>query len=290
MKKISFLLFISFLFIFSSCERDEFLKGTLDVYLYEMYPNASNLEWEKQDNYYVALFRNEGYYNEAWYDTQGNWYMTATTIPYINLPEAIYASLISAGFSENNLESKINYIKKIRYDFISDRYLINIRQDKPVCYFFTNSGYLFDSNSENHSLAPIVLSEDIKKDLLERYPKNLIYDIVEENENAGNGVIDVMMLTQGAERKMIAKYRNEKWFLTLSRISLEELPSNVRANVEKYIKEQYEDVETVNYLNLFKVYNINYPNTALYYFEIIIQQNTIDLLFDSEGKVIDELE
>jgi hypothetical protein len=250
-----------------------------------MYPSASNLEWKKQNNYYVAMFRNEGCYNEAWYDTQGKWYMTATTIPYINLPEAVQAGLIAAGFPEKNLESKINTIRRIRYDFISERYVINIKQDKNINYFFTHTGFLFDSTADDDSLNPIVLSEKVKGDLSGRYTKNLIYDAKEEKDDAN--LLDVMMLIQNTERKMIVKYQNDEWHMSLIRISMAEIPAVVKQKLDGYIHENYEDTKEWNVIDIYSLFTNEHTEYPLYYFEIVIQQETIGILIDSQGNIID---
>jgi hypothetical protein len=272
--------------LFAACEQDAFLNGALDTYVYKMYPGASNLEWKKQHNYYVAMFRNEGCYNEAWYDTHGKWYMTAITTPYINLPEIIRDGLIAAGFPEKNLETKINTIKRIKYDFISERYVINIKQDKNINYFFTYTGFLFGSTADNDFLNPIVLPEKVKDDLAERYAKNLIYD-AQKPKDTVNDLLDVMMLIQNTEQKMIVKYQNDEWNMSLKRISMAEIPVVVRLKLDEYMREKYENETEWNVLDIYSLLTNQHTEDPLYYFEIIIRQETIGVLIDSEGKLID---
>lgn len=78
---------------FASCSDDDDdginVPAEVENAFRSRYQNATNPKWENKIGYYVADFRQNGIESEAWFDAQGNWYMTETDIQYLGLPQAI---------------------------------------------------------------------------------------------------------------------------------------------------------------------------------------------------------
>ena len=87
----------------TSCDDDDDDRWQPDVQvvsaLEEKYPGVSRAEWDVQTDgtgrYNVADFWYDGVEREAWFDNNGEWFMTESDIRYEQLPQAVRTSLMS---------------------------------------------------------------------------------------------------------------------------------------------------------------------------------------------------
>lgn len=66
--------------VLTGCDDDDDKRTTdvIQLAFNNKYPGAVVHEWEAKNGYMVADFINDGYEAEAWFDPQGQWYMTET--------------------------------------------------------------------------------------------------------------------------------------------------------------------------------------------------------------------
>jgi hypothetical protein len=64
-----------------------------------MYPNATKIEWEQEGIYTVAEFDYKGIESEAWFDSNGKWFVTESDIVYTMLPEEVKAALKASDYA-----------------------------------------------------------------------------------------------------------------------------------------------------------------------------------------------
>lgn len=80
------------LFGFCSCDNDDSVTPDPQARqaFESKYPNATQVEWEKKNNYLIAEFIDNQLDGKAWFDATGRWYMTETELTHTSqLPEAV---------------------------------------------------------------------------------------------------------------------------------------------------------------------------------------------------------
>ena len=117
-----------------------------------MYPNATRVDWEMENGYYVVEFRYDGHETEAWFDTDANWLMTETDYGR-KAPEVIQTYINSSDYKDWRIDD-VDYIE------IKDKeafYVIELEKggmDKDL--FFNASGEFLTEKSGvgNHRYTP----------------------------------------------------------------------------------------------------------------------------------------
>lgn len=79
----------------------------------QKFPNATDVEWDKEGRYYVAEFKSvpETGANrqpcdmEAWFDSRANWKMTVSDVVYSILPAVVKDAFTSGNFGTWNVEN-----------------------------------------------------------------------------------------------------------------------------------------------------------------------------------------
>lgn len=74
------------LFGFCSCDNDDSVTPDPQARqaFESKYPNATQVEWEKKNNYLIAEFIDNQLDGKAWFDATGQWYMTETELTHTN--------------------------------------------------------------------------------------------------------------------------------------------------------------------------------------------------------------
>lgn len=93
-KCIVFALLLSVVLIGTGCNKDDEEKGIIPVEqiskaFAEKYPDAQDVTFEIEGNYYEAEFQNDGRPTTAWFTDQGQWMMEKIKYPFNQLPGAV---------------------------------------------------------------------------------------------------------------------------------------------------------------------------------------------------------
>lgn len=145
--------------------------------LYEIYNDASSLEWQKIDGFWVGEFRysDNSFRAKAWFDQAGKWQMTETTeLTYKLLPEEIIND-----FENNRNCTKENILNIYRVEFadVETRYILEVEKSGSVFFlFYRRKGDLLKIEEDSWTNKPIVIEEGIKKYLAENHETGVIID------------------------------------------------------------------------------------------------------------------
>lgn len=88
-------------FAFQSCDKDDLAhpeSKEVEKTFVEKYPNASQVEWEKKGNYWIADFYFNHQEMEAWFEKNGTWRMTEINIAFDALPEPVKTAFSSGEY------------------------------------------------------------------------------------------------------------------------------------------------------------------------------------------------
>ena len=80
MKRFRFYLLVSLLLTFSVTVFADNLPSKVKTAFKNMYPKASNVEWEQIGGYYTADFVMDHHEIDVWFDTNGEWVMTTNDV------------------------------------------------------------------------------------------------------------------------------------------------------------------------------------------------------------------
>lgn len=97
MKKILFFA-ASIMALFAvGCDKDYTPDASLSATFKQTYPDAVDVEWERERNHLVAEFKLPGISNEceAWFTKSGSWVLTTYKIAYSSLPDTVRNSFES---------------------------------------------------------------------------------------------------------------------------------------------------------------------------------------------------
>lgn len=75
-----------------------------------MYPEATRVEWELENNYYQADFYENGLEKETWFDQNASWVMTKTEYKY-NIPSVVKDALNKNGYASWQIDD-VEFIER----------------------------------------------------------------------------------------------------------------------------------------------------------------------------------
>lgn len=111
MKKYVFMILtLAAALVVASCDKYEDGKPPKDVRseFNRMYPDAWDVEWERQGVYWEVSFetgsRPDGIDHKAWYDVKGDWIQTCTEVFLSQVPQNIKDFLMESEFGSGQFE------------------------------------------------------------------------------------------------------------------------------------------------------------------------------------------
>jgi hypothetical protein len=99
------------------CDDDFTPPAQLSTSFYDTYPNAVDVEWEREHGHIVAEFKLPGVSNdcEAWFKNDGTWVLTTYDIKVSELPEAVLNAFQSEYGAATPIDG-VEYIEKSNGD------------------------------------------------------------------------------------------------------------------------------------------------------------------------------
>ncbi len=110
-----------------------------------LYPNATDINWDKFENDYIAYFENDGNYSEATFDSTGKWLETSTSMEVEQMPDFI------ALYISENIEEAVDYYNNITMTERPDevRYDVSFATESYTVYLvFNEEGDLLSKEIE----------------------------------------------------------------------------------------------------------------------------------------------
>lgn len=115
MKKNLILTLATVFLVMVGCDNNKNVDSVYRTSLETVYPNAKYVEWDYENGYMTAEFRDDGMDVKIWFDDNGNWLCIETNMSFKKLPRNIQDAFNSSDYADWKIED-IDYVK-IRKDF-----------------------------------------------------------------------------------------------------------------------------------------------------------------------------
>ena len=115
MKKNMILTLVTVFLVMVGCDKNKNVDSVYKNSLETVYPNAKYVEWDYDDGYMTAEFRDDGMDVKVWFDDSGSWLRIETNMSFKKLPQSIQDAFNSSDYADWKIED-IDYVK-IRNDF-----------------------------------------------------------------------------------------------------------------------------------------------------------------------------
>ena len=188
----------------------------------EMFPGISRVEWDWEQGYYVAEFREGGREKSVWFDTNGVWMLTETDVPVSELPQAILASIQSGEYAGWRIED-VDYIERRDMEPI---YVVDMELgEQDVDLHYSVDGHLLQAvtDGSNQQMRPEAQGDAIKQAVLAKYPSAKILDIDREA-----GYVEVELWCDNAYFEMILDL-DLNWVQSVYEVFWQQVPDAVKA-------------------------------------------------------------
>lgn len=285
-KKFSFLILsLVAIFFMAACSDDDDDKKApnyqpptaVQTTFKQMFPNATNVIWSEKDDYGMAEFLNNNTQTVAWFNQQGVWYLTETSVATTDIPKVI-SDAIANGDYKNWKVVDASLLE--RRDMIN-AYVIEVTSGNDVeDLYYAEDGYLFDTVDQDHTgnkAEPTPVDETVLAMVKNQYPSAKIVEI-ETGDN-----IEVTLLDNGTYFEYILS-NDYKWIQSEYAVSWADTPQAVKDGLlrDKYGFNELTDTVT-------KVIRPQASGTITLY-RIDMDNNTGDVVvyYNPDGTKVDE--
>lgn len=224
-KKRSLLfLLLTVVLLGTGCNKDEDEKGIVPVEqvskaFAEKYPDAQDVTFEIEGNYYEAEFQNDGRPTTAWFTDQGEWMMEKIKYPFSQLPSAVMNA-----FQQGNYGSWIpDDCYLIRRAGMGTVYKIEVENgNTETDLYYSAYGDLIKAETGNVDDRPIVIPAKVT-DLI-----NLTFQGAEllDMQTGASGI--TLCLMDGQTYKIVRLNSQYAWQSTTWTLSEQQVPEIVR--------------------------------------------------------------
>ena len=213
------------------------------------YPDAKSVNWEREDGYVKADFRDGSEEAEAWFDEQGNWLLTETDLPYNALPAALQESFKAGIYGAWQVDD----VDKLERPDSGTVYVLDVESgEKEVTLHYTESGILLkeygdvitnngnNTNPVEPGHKPTVTPTAIKDEIAKLYPGSTIFEI-----DPDNGGTEVDILHDNIHKEVWFDSSNT-WLYTEWEIRQQAVPQEVLTALNKsYGSYRVEEVHAI---------------------------------------------
>ena len=126
--------------VLSACTNKKAPTAALQSSFKTMFPNAKSAEWESEGSYYVVEFKENRLEKEAWFDSEGVWWMTHTEYER-NPPAVIRNAVQDTQYSDWRIED-VDFVEQRDY---SPFYEVELEKgDVDIDLYYSESGELLE--------------------------------------------------------------------------------------------------------------------------------------------------
>ncbi len=265
-------------FAFTACDDDDDNRIAPDSVVTKafdsLYPNAQRVSWEYEDGFVKAEFYTGRYESEAWFDHQGNWFLTETDIPYESLPEAVKSSFESGTYANWRIED-VDMLERPETGTV---YVIDVESgERDVDLRYMDNGTLINEGNTGNTgdeNRPSTVPSSIREAVLSLYPGATIFEI----DTDRNGT-EVDIWHDNLHKEVWFSANNE-WIMTETDISYQNLPEAVKNSFESgaYSNWRVEDVDMLE----------RPESGTVYIIDVESGERDIDLRYMDNGTLINE--
>ncbi len=262
---------------FCSCDKDDSVQPNPKAQqaFESKYPYATKAEWEKKNNYLTVDFIDEQQNKEAWFDADGQWYMTKTELTSpTQLPDAVRQALANSEYAQWYIDD-IDRLERYQEETV---YVIEVKKGQ-VEYdlFYSSDGILIksqiDQEDDYETYLPdaSVLPDAIRQFIEAQYPDSRIIETEREH-----GQIEVEIIHNNRGKEIVFN-SSHQWLNThydVRRTEVEEVVLTALQN-SIYATYQIDDIE-----------RYETPTGNYYLFELEKGNQEIDLKIDPTGQLL----
>lgn len=258
----------------TSCSDDDNYTPE-DIYIQafeQMYPDASQVEWETKQGFKVADFQLNKKETEAWFDLSAQWIMTETDLRYADLPEAIQTAFKAGEYGSWHVDD-VDRIERLDSEVV---YLLEVESGKQEYdLYFAPDGTLLKVAQEegNTGHQPLSISQKVMDKIRELYPGTTTFL---EFEREG-GYLEVE-IRDGKRVKEVYFDNTETWAFSQWEIHRSEVPEVVMnaLNASEYGKYKMDDVHMFHTID-----------GLFYLFEMEKGKKEYYCMFSADGTAVD---
>ena len=266
------------LFGFCSCDNDDSVTPDPQARqaFESKYPNATQVEWEKKNNYLIAEFIDNQLDGKAWFDATGQWYMTETELTHTSqLPEAIQKALANSEYAQWYIDD----IDRLERNGTETIYVIEVKKDKQEYdLYYSADGILVkvqadltDDDYENYLPDASELPASLQQFINDKYPTCRIIETETEHNRT-----EVDIIHENRSKEVIFD-ASGNWLNTHYDVRQNEVETAVMNALKTsayadYIIDDIERYET--------------PDQTYYLFELEKGAKEIEIKIDLSGKLL----
>ncbi len=236
----------------------------------QKYPEATRVKWESKYDYKVVEFYDGGVEKEAWFDKNGNWYMTESDISFQALPPAVIKAFQEGEYALWRVED-VDKLERVDMETV---YVIEVEQGKQEFdLYYTEDGTLVKAvpHKDNVEHRPQTgLSQTIRDYIATHYAGARIVEF--EAESWGT---EVDIYHDGRYKEV--KFDNkDTWFLTEWDVLISEVPAEVLSVIRKDYSDYH--IDDIDFLE-------RAGKVSVYVFELERGNQEIKVLVDEAGNI-----
>lgn len=275
--KTKLFLFAAFLcsLTFLACSDDDDFKPdqTVKDAFEAKYPSATHLSWEKKGEYRIADFRDNNKEMSAWFDAEGNWYMTETDLNSIDeLPQAVKTAFLASDYAQWKIDD-IDMLERKDRETIYSIEVENGKQETDL--YYSADGILLKSITDNddkdhENYLPGQLPVAVENFIRQKYPNARI---IESETEKGKLEVDIIHDNRSKEVVFDSQYN---WLYTEYDVSYGEVPQVVKDAFQASAYKDYR-IDDIDYYET--------PDVDYYRFELESGNQEKDLYIDENGVI-----
>lgn len=264
--------------LFTACDdddNDDILYSNIPdkaiTNLSQLYPDARQVEWDIEKDYFVADFHDGKHEVEAWFDQTGAWIMSETDITYNELPKAVINSFESSLYAS----WRIDDVDLLEQSGRGNIYVLDAESgEQEMTLHYSENGDLINEvpdGNQNRPIQPTPSPDAITNLIQERYPNATILEIDTDNQYTEVDILDNRI------HKEVIFDAQEQWLYTEWEIRQTEVPAIVMNafNASEYANYRIDDIHCVE------------RTDGLYYaFDLELGDRDYIATFDAEGNLI----
>lgn len=274
-KILFFLLLAGIPFLWAGCDKDDNgekgIQPTEPVAkaFAERYPDAQNIVFEIEGNYYEIDFTNDGRPTTAWFTDQGQWVMDKVKYPFSQLPQAVINSFLEGSYGSWTTDDC--YI--IQRAGIGTVYKIEAENGgKDIDLYYAANGELIQSVDNNAADdAPVVVPQKVITLIQLTFPGAELLDIRPDANGYMLGLLDKNTY------KVVQLNSQYAWQSTTWKVTQQEVPALVTEGFQasEYASGSVQRISTL----------LNADGT-FYIFEVKQDGRTIRATFNVFGQLV----
>ena len=212
---------------------------------------------------------------KAWYNNNGNWYMTETDISYAELSQEIKEAIKLSKYAD----WKVDDVDKVERKESETLFVVEVEKGKlEVDLYYTIDGILVvekeDNDNNNESIIPQTLPAKLKQYIDENHAGARIIEF----EISKNTYIEVEIIEAKVKKELLFDITTQAWIQT--KWDVKTLPQSVLNSIND------SDYSAAKGWKIDDMEQVVSPKGTFYLVEFEKGEQEISLLFDTDGAIV----